>query len=325
MQKIKKIAIICILAIFITINTYTTSSASVEVTESNLINSIENLKQLSDTFGDIEVTLSEGIMQVKQGEDTYKINYELEEEEQPTFSYEYRVKQGMTYAEFEKATNTQILLLLGYIASANVQGVDPNDAATYILFQYLEQAFETSGQYVIVDDITNPDVEKTDNSNTIYASEFGQKAIEYINAIYPNNTQTISDQDTLNSYSMVTEKEQVSETTYKIKNTLTVNTEANYERLEGYANTMQLKSETGESGGQSGSGSKSGSGSGSSGTISGQNPTPSTSGQTYTENGRTITTLPYAGITKILITIMTITAITALLYATAIRRYKDIK
>ena len=47
---------------------------------------------------------------------------------------------GMSYEEFKKKTDNLILPMLGYIAVANIQGVEIKDASAYFLFSYLGSA-----------------------------------------------------------------------------------------------------------------------------------------------------------------------------------------
>ena len=129
---------------------------------------------------------------------------------------------------------------------AKIQGVEFEDANAYFFMSYLGNAFNGSwsseNSYVIIDDTNMSDGVTIDrdesDTKTIYASEFGEKVMEYVNATYKDK-QTIADTTSgINSYELVTERKDVTETSCKLVSSLTVNVDADFSKIKGYANQI---------------------------------------------------------------------------------------
>jgi len=149
----------------------------------------------------------------------------------------------MSYEDFQNQTGNLILPILGFVAVANIQGVEFEDASAYILFSHLGNALggslSSGNSFIIVDDLAEGStVEKTDDPNIIYASEFGDRIIEYVNKTY-SESQTTSDAKDFNTYSMTTEKKDISDTSCKLISTLSVNLDADFSKLVGYTDKME--------------------------------------------------------------------------------------
>jgi len=78
-----------------------------------------------------------------------------------------------------------------------------------------------------------------DSNNIILASEFGDKAIDYVKRVHPENL-TIDDSNGYNTYTLVMERKDINDTTCKLVSTLTVNLEGDFSKLKGYTDQMIL-------------------------------------------------------------------------------------
>lgn len=236
MLKIKKVFSIILITIFI-ITQFTTIclGAVVPVTDENLN---EALKKLIETEDEINsISAADNIMTIIEDGKTYFVNYDLTDK--PTFIFETVIEKGISYEEFEEKSGNLILPMLGYVAVCNVQGVEIEDAGMYFLLSYLGNALgsatSNASKYVVVDDLNVSEGatgEKTDDPNTIYTSEFGDRVIEYVDDVYKDK-QTISDSKDVNSYVFTCEKQDITENSRKLVSKLIVNLDADFEQIKG--------------------------------------------------------------------------------------------
>ena len=235
---LKKYFINCLSLFFILIFLFTgiCHATAVTVTDKNLIEAFQKYVSSNANEENYKISVSNNAIDITVDNERYTLNYDLTDE--PTFSLEVPIQKGMSYDDFKKKTDNLILSSLGYVAVANIQGVEMEDASTYFLLSYLSNAlngsFSSENSYVIVDDLNLSDgvtIEKTDDSKTIYTSEFGDRVIEYVNAKYPE-TQTISDSEEINSFVMTIEKKDITETSCKLVSTLSVNLDADFSKIE---------------------------------------------------------------------------------------------
>ena len=103
-----------------------------------------------------KITVSDNVITIVIDGETYKLNYDLTDK--PTFVLEIPIEQGMSYDKFmQETSNLTFLPMLGYVAVANIQGVESKDAGAYFLMLILGTVLSspTSGEnsYTIVDDI----------------------------------------------------------------------------------------------------------------------------------------------------------------------------
>ncbi len=236
MLKNKNILITILLftAILIQLNT-TCFATFIPVTDENLTDTFEKFESSEANKDNYNISVSNNVINITIDNENYVLNYDLTDK--PTFSFELPIEKGMSYEEFKKQTDNLILPMLGYIAVANIQGVEFEDASIYFLLSYLESSFngslDSNNSYIIIDDLNTEDgtIIESNNQNTIYTSEFGDRVIEYVNAIYPE-TQNISDAKGANSYVFTVEKQDMTETSCKLVATLTVNTDADFSKLK---------------------------------------------------------------------------------------------
>lgn len=237
---LKKFFMTILFAIFILASLYTNIcyAAPVKVTKENLSEAFEKFVSSESNEENYEISVSDKVINIKADKEKYTLNYDLKDN--PKFSAELLIKEGMSYDEFEKEAAKIILPMLGYISVANVQGVKIEDSSMYFMFSYLEKALNESDLeediYIIIDDLddTQDIVGEENDAKIIYTSEFGNKVMEYADYLY-SEKQTLSDSDEMNSYVWTIEKTDSTKTSCKVLSTLTVNLDADFSKLNGYS------------------------------------------------------------------------------------------
>lgn len=209
----------------------------VAVTDENLKESLQKFVLSEANKENYNITVSKNVITVMIDSESYTLNYDLTNK--PKFTLEIPIEKGMSYDDFEKKTDNLMLPMIGYIAVANIQNVDIEDASAYFLLSYLANAlngeftFNSSNSYMIIDDTAEGITIETDNPNAIKVSEFGERVMEYVKAIYPE-TQSISDAEEINSYTLTTERKDDTSTSCKLVSTLTVNLDADFSKIIEY-------------------------------------------------------------------------------------------
>ena len=241
-QMSKKFFIKSLCIFFICIFLYTTMSYAmwVTVTDENLEEALQNFETSDSDTENYEITVSNNIINITVDDATYELNYDLTDD--PTFWVETStIEQGMTYEDFQAETEKLVLPMIGYIAVANVQGIEIEDGMLYFMMSYLGNAMGSSSgenSYIIVDDTNSSGGEiSTDGKNVIYVSEFGDRVMEYVNSLYENGN-SISDSNQFDTYTMTVEKEDSTDTSCKLVSTLTVNMDADFSQLAGYSDQL---------------------------------------------------------------------------------------
>lgn len=214
----------------------------VAVTDENLKESLQKFVSSEANEENYNITVSNNVITVIVDNESYTLNYDLSNK--PTFTFEIPIEKGMNYDDFKKQTDNLMLPMVGYIAVANIQGVAIEDASAYFLFSYLGNAlngsfsFDSSNSYMIIDDTTEGVTIESDNPNAIKVSEFGERVMEYVNAVYPE-TQSISDTEGINSYTLTVERKDTTDTSCKLVSTLSVNLDADFSKIIGYTQQME--------------------------------------------------------------------------------------
>lgn len=218
-------------------------AAQVAVTKENLSESLKKIESSEWNEEGYTITVSDNVITVKSEESTYDLSYDLTGK--PTFSIEVSVGNGMTYDKFKEETDKLNLPLLGYLATANIQGVEYEDAILYFTMYYAGESLNNSGassnQYVIIDDTKSSEgvtINRDENdTNTIYVSEFGEHVMEYTNSLYKDNF-SVADTRGINSFVWEYSKKDVTDSSCKIVSTLSVNIDADFSKLDGYTDKM---------------------------------------------------------------------------------------
>lgn len=242
MKKVINIIILMFfIIVFICNNVY---AEYITVTDENLIASLQKFGESeANEESNYKISVSNNVITISVDNENYVLNYDLINK--PTFSVEMTIEKGMSYDEFEKISDNLVLPMIGYVAVADIQEINMEDALIYFAFTFLGSALSGSGtsenSYVIVDDVNVSEgvtIEKTNDSKTIYVSEFGDRVIEYIDSMYKEK-QDISDASGINSFSFSIEKQDTTETSRKLIATLSVNTDADFSKINGYADGLK--------------------------------------------------------------------------------------
>lgn len=208
------------------------------ITKEKLKEALNGIASLNLSESNIEFTVSDDIITIVVDGKSYILNYDLNGK--PTFSSEISIEKGMTYANFGEQIADQVALpMIGYMAIANIQGANYEDASSHFLMSYLENAlngFSTSeNSYVIASDGVTVNNGET---KTIYISEFGERVMEYVNAIYKNK-QIINDSaEGINSYELTIERKDITDTSCKLVASLSVNLDADFSKLNENSNQV---------------------------------------------------------------------------------------
>lgn len=346
MFKIKNIFIIFLLSIFMIMSISSmTYAVSVKVTDENLKSALQKFVSSSDNDKNYKITVENNQIKITSDDGNYTLNYDLTNK--PTFTYETEVKQGMSYKDFQEKTGGSSSTMLGYVAVANIQGVEYEDSVAYFAMCLLASAFSsmsssnTNNSYIIYDDTELSEgvtIEKDPNdTKTIYASEFGNHVMEYVNSMYAEK-QSFKDTDGLNTFEMATERKDVTSTSCKLVTTLTVDIDADFSQMKGYAEQM-ANSFNGNNNDNNNSNNSNDNSSNnnsdktpttspsSSSSSSGSTSSSSKSSQSTKDSTASTTTLPKTGTTDtiILITVISICSILVIIFGIKNRKYKDVK
>lgn len=220
---LKKIFISCLLLVVTFSCFYTTIcyATPVKVTKDNLNTTFQKFVSSDLNEENYKISVSEDTITVISNEGTYALKYDLTNK--PTFTYEISVAEGMSYEEFQKITNDTTIIMLPYIAVANIQGAEIEDIMTYFGLCLLEFM---SGSFSI------------GNSQVINEEEFKNHVMEYVNSLYKEK-KTFKDSDGINSFEWTTEQKDVTSTSCKLVSTLKVNVDADFSKLKEYANRVE--------------------------------------------------------------------------------------
>lgn len=237
MLKSKKILIYLLILVLILIQFSTICLAtSTPVTDENLSEVLQKFTSSDANEDNYSITVSNNSINLSTNNETYTLKYDLSNK--PTFSFEIPIEKGMSYDDFKKQTDKIMLPMIGYVAVANIQGVAFEDANDYFLGCALNGSFslDSNNAYMIIDDTIEGVTIESDNTNAIKVSEFGERVMEYVNAVY-SESQSISDIEEINSFNLTVERKDITDTTCKLVSTLSVNLDADFSKIS--ENTQQ--------------------------------------------------------------------------------------
>lgn len=207
-----------------------TGCNSNKIREKDLENGLNNFINSKYNEANYEANIEDDKIIVNYSDNKYEIDYTLKNN--PTFTYEFVAKKGISYEEYSNKIDGMALPMLGYIAIANKYETNEADAYTFFANTYLEGMFdaitEKDFNYIISD--TKEDY--GDDVEVILTSEFGDKVIEYTKETYGNSIK-IEDND-YNTFTYEF-KANCDNESCKITATLIVNKEGNFSKLNGYA------------------------------------------------------------------------------------------
>ena len=255
-NKIIKGLIIFALLLIILMQNVISYAEPVTVTKENLTEAFAKMKKFKGNkegfnikCDDIIVLDEEIIFKVDNKE--YKLKYDISG--QPIFTYEIDINQGMKYKDFGEEIAVSTMVMLGYMAVANIQGVEFEDSLINMLQTVFKEAFDSSNTNALYK-IQLDESKTDDNSEDVYEiltegidskeikeAEFPNKVIEFVDYVYLDKTQ-ITDSKEIGSYAtfaFVTKKETTSETSRKITTTLIVNLTADFEKLKNVTQDLE--------------------------------------------------------------------------------------
>ena len=331
MQKIKNISIIFLIFLLCLSNFFVISLASsVEVTKENLEQAFDDLMASNVLESAPDITFSDEYITISSEGESYQLNYDISGS--PTFSIELPVQQGMSYEEFNKVSSNIILPLFGYLAVADIQGVEYVDSSAYFVIAFLDSALSNmssgNSKYIIVDDL-DPDLdvvpEPSEGQEIIYTSEFGDHVMEYVNSMFEGTT-TIDDSNLYDTFELSIDQQDFTDTSCTIVSTLTVNLDADFSKLVGFAdqNNPSDGEDPSDDENQSDDNTTSNSVDDENSTVT--NGGNNTSGNSIIkDNTVSNSKLPKAGTDIIFYSIFTLIVVLAILFGVKFRFFKDIK
>lgn len=246
MSTARKIMTGFVLSVFLIMYAFSvTYATTVPVTDENLNASLQKFVSSASNDKDYQITVENNVIKIEFKDGECSLNYDLTNA--PKFSYEADINQGMSYADFKEKTGNLLNVMIGYLAVTDIQGVNFEDARMYISMALLNTAFsgldstDTSNSYIIYDDTEASEgvtFEKNEgSSNIIYASEFGNHAIEYVKSLY-NESSSFTDSDALDTFEWTTERKDLTDSSCKLISTLTVKLNSDFSKLQGYSERM---------------------------------------------------------------------------------------
>lgn len=238
MSKKVIIGILVVVIIAAVVGYFAYSASLYKVKEADLNAALGKFVASEANEDEYKVSAQKNVMTVTTEYGDFNVNYDLKGN--PTFTYEFDVQKGMKYEDYTKYNDNMTLPMLGYIAVANVQGTDVEDASAYFAMSFFEGMMSKASfdnVFVVMDE----DIEAygEDTEGIILASEFEEKIIDYVKKVHPENL-TISDSHEYNTYTLVMERKDINDTTCKLVSTLTVNLEGDFSKLKGYTDQMIL-------------------------------------------------------------------------------------
>lgn len=245
MKKNKKILISILISILIICELATACLAVfTPVTDENLDSALQAYASSEANSEKYNISVENNNINLVKGNEKDIVKYDLTDK--PTFIYEFEIKKGMSYADFEKQKDNLILPSVGYVAVAKIQDKDikPEDANAYLMFSYMNEVLKNptnADGYMIVDDLNLSDgitIEKNDDPKTIYTSEFGERVMEFVTNVYKEK-QTFSDVEDMNSYVLTVERLDTTDTSCRLVSTLVINKEADFSKLKGYYDKIE--------------------------------------------------------------------------------------
>ena len=215
---------------------------AVAVTDENLKSTLQKFVSSEANEDNYKITVADNVIKITADGKDYTLNYDLTDK--PTFTFEIPIEQGMSYENYEEQIDNLILPMIGYIAVANIQGVEFEDANAYFLMSYLGNAFNGStsseSSYIIIDDSTMADgvTINIGDKKIIYVSEFGDNVMDYVNDTYKDKQIIKDSPNGINSYEWIIERKDVNDTSCKLVSSLSVNLDADFSKLNGYSDQL---------------------------------------------------------------------------------------
>lgn len=246
MKKLRNIIIVLLVFMILALCTIS-NAAKVEVTKEKLQEVLNNFKNLPTDTNEInenenmEIEVTDDSIKILFGEDEYEIKYDLKDK--PTFIVEALINDGMSFEDYEEELSKSLLLMIGYVAVAEIQGVKLEDSGAYFSLWYLAQAFKgvSNSQYIIYNDANTTDnmiPEPSGNQKVIKQSEFDKYVMDYVNTIYENDI-ILKDSNGINSFEWTMKREDVTDKSCKLVSTMSIDLDADFSKIEKLVDEME--------------------------------------------------------------------------------------
>ncbi len=248
----KKISIMLVMMVLISnmvidvfaITEATDKISNSKITKEQLKEQFQQLKEYMNSDDDesskIEnIAVNDKSIEVTTDKNKYEMNYEIQDNK-VVFSSETEIKQGMSYEEYQRNTKDIDNVFWGYLAVANILGIKYEDSVMYCAFAKLSGTsgtLDTSDSYTIYTPAPGVTLENPDDK-IIISTEFGNRTMEYFNSVYKEDKHTYNDSEQYNTFECVVEKKEKKDTSCKLSETLTINTEADFSKISGISNSF---------------------------------------------------------------------------------------
>lgn len=203
--------------------------------------------------GEIKLDKTNKTLEVTSDGQTEKAYYKINDDNTITFTTYSRYFKGMTYKEYQAQDNGTSIGAMGYLLIANMNNIKIEDAGFYFIFSVLALGLSESGEdgltpgFMIIPD--DADGSESEGILVIKESEFGQHALEVVKNQYGDlsTPKVISDnkENMINSYSYKISNDiskipglTQNEDEYYIIGEITVNPNANFSKINGYASSL---------------------------------------------------------------------------------------
>lgn len=203
--------------------------------------------------GEIKLDKTNKTLEVTSDGQTEKTYYKINDDNTITFTTYSRYFKGMTYEEYKAQDNGISISAIGYLLIASMSNIKIEDAGFYFLFSVFTLGLSESGEdgltpsFMIIPD--DADGSESEGILVIKESEFGKYALDVVKKQYGDlsTPKVISDnkENMINSYSYKTSNDiskisglTQNEDEYYIIGEITVNPNANFSKIDGYANSL---------------------------------------------------------------------------------------
>jgi len=231
---------IFLMLVFVLMFIYSNICYAVTITEENLNEAFQSFINSEENEEGYDIKVENGVITITVDGKKYSMTYDLTDN--PKFIVEVPVKQGMIYEEFQKQTSSLSLPMLGYIAVAQINGVEYGDSMIYMLYQILSADSSSLLNQMKNKSITYKNnikgLENEGTSSTTAKSEFEEDAIGYVTSTY-GESDTINDENKFNTFEWSYILSDVTDESCNIVSTLTIKKDADFSKLKGFSTSVQ--------------------------------------------------------------------------------------
>ncbi|MBE6156057.1 MAG: hypothetical protein E7164_04825 [Firmicutes bacterium] len=182
------------------------------------------------------VKLEKKQMLVRYDDEEYTLNYNLKGA--PVFTYQQKIRKGTSAEEYAVIENGLSLVMIGYIAIANMYDLSVEDSYAYFIENYLnalDAVNKNKDTYILTDSINGYD----ENEKVILFSEFQDRVVEYIKSKYDKVLIIKDDKYNTFDYKLVTK---CNRNSCNFKVSLTINPDGDFNKIKGYDISLKKQS-----------------------------------------------------------------------------------